>query len=131
MLARSAIRAERRFFKVPRGGEGHCLQKSSASGAKIRQLSGRFSPWSDDQILSAVSSGHSIGANAQRPTFSGLRSLEPDNSDTFVSSPRLDLRFDVLVQREEVLRVVLVFNGHEPAVVRAVGGFDRVFSLLT
>ena len=65
MLARSAIRAETRFFKVPRGGEGHCLQKSFASGGKIRQLSGRFSPWSDDQILSAVSSGHSIGANSR------------------------------------------------------------------
>jgi hypothetical protein len=87
MLARSAIRAETRFFKVPRGGEGHCLQKSSASGAKIRQLSGRFSLWSDDQILSAVSAIQSARIHARRPNSASLGSVESDNSDTFVSSP--------------------------------------------
>jgi hypothetical protein len=43
----------------------------------------------------------------------------------------LNLRFDVLVQAKEVLRVVLLFDGHEPVVVRTERGFDRIFSLLT
>src|SRR5260221_319072 len=42
-----------------------------------------------------------------------------------------DLRFDVLVQAKEVLRVVLLLDSHEPVVVGTERGFDRVFSLLT
>jgi hypothetical protein len=77
--------------------------------------------------------------HAQRLKLSNLGSLEPDNSNTFVSSPpdagfsntRLNLRFDVLVQAKEVLRVVLLLDGHEPVVVEPERGFNRVFSLLT
>ena len=40
-------------------------------------------------------------------------------------------RFDVLVQAEEVLGVVLLLHGHEPVVVGTERGLDRIFSLLT
>jgi hypothetical protein len=42
----------------------------------------------------------------------------------------LDLRFDVLIQGKEVLRVVFLLDGHEPVVVGTERGFDRVFPLL-
>jgi len=59
--------------------------------AEIRQSSGCFSPRSVDQVLSAVSSSRSIGRefHAKCRKFASLGSLEPDNSDTFVSSPPL------------------------------------------
>jgi hypothetical protein len=52
-------------------------------------------------------------------------------SDVNFSNTLLDPRFDVLVHAKEVLRVVLLLNGHKPLVVGTVGSFDRVFSLLT
>jgi transposase len=43
----------------------------------------------------------------------------------------LDRRFDVLVQAEEVIRVVFLLDGHKPVVVWTERRSDRVFSLLT
>jgi hypothetical protein len=65
-------------------------------------------------------------SQVRTPNLSNWQAREPPFSNTV-----LDLRFDVLVHAKEVLRVVLLLNGHEPLVVGTVGSFDRVFSLLT
>jgi hypothetical protein len=44
-------------------------------------------------------------------------------TDAGFSNTLLSLRFDVLVHAKEVLRVVLLLNGHEPLVVGTVGSF--------
>jgi hypothetical protein len=48
-----------------------------------------------------------------------------------LSNALLNLRFDVLVQAKEVVRIVLLLDGHKPVVVEPERGFNRVFSLLT
>jgi hypothetical protein len=47
------------IFKVAEGVEGESLQKKHCFAIEIRQSSGRFSPWSDDQMPSAASSTRS------------------------------------------------------------------------
>jgi hypothetical protein len=73
MLTRSEIRAETRFSTCPGGGEGGSVQKSSVSRSK-----------SDNQAH-AFHLGTTARIHAQRPKLVNLGSLEPDNSDTFVS----------------------------------------------
>jgi hypothetical protein len=71
---------------VPEGGKGENLQKSTASRSKSDNQADAFHLASDDQMPSAASSTRST------PKFTKFDSLEPDNSDTFVSSPHLGLR---------------------------------------
>jgi hypothetical protein len=79
----------------------------------------------NDRTYSARAKGEPLRLSSTRELF-GLTTISASRS-----RPSLDLRFDVLVQAKEVLRVVLLLDGHEPVVVGTERGFDRVFSLLT
>ena len=43
----------------------------------------------------------------------------------------LDCRFDILIKREEVGRIIPVLEGHQPFVVDSIGGSDPLFALVT
>jgi hypothetical protein len=73
------------IFKVPRGGEGASAQKSSVSRSKSDNQSHAFSR--AERRPDALRGVFSARIHAQRLKLSNLGSLEPDNSDTFVSSP--------------------------------------------
>ena len=53
-----------------------------------------------------------------------LRSKRAIKSTSDFQTALLDLRFDVLVQAKEVLRVVLLLDGQEPVIVETERGFD-------
>jgi hypothetical protein len=88
MLARSAIRAETRFSRCPGSGEDGSVQKSFVSRSKSDNQAHAFhlatTPRCPPRCLPGAQSAR---IHPQHLKLSNLRSLEPDNSDTFVSSP--------------------------------------------
>jgi hypothetical protein len=95
------------IFKVLEGGEGDNLQKSTASRSKSNNQVDAFrlgaTTRCPPRCLPLPQSARIHGQRLKLPKFG---SLEPDNSDTFVSSPLLGL----IVLRGLVLKMLTV-NG--------------------
>jgi hypothetical protein len=78
------------IFKVLEGGEGDNLQKSTASRSKSNNQVDAFRLGATTRCPPrCVPLAQSARIHGQRLKLSKFGSLEPDNSDTFVSSPRL------------------------------------------
>ncbi|SRR5260221_3708819 len=88
---------------------------------------GERSKWQQPVVITfrtyCAAKGKPLRLSSTRELF-GLTTISASRSKS-----SLDLRFDVLVQAKEVLRVVLLLGGHE-SVVGTERGFDRVFPLL-
>src|ERR1700693_4085104 len=76
------------IFKVLEGGEGDNLQKSTASRSKSNNQVDAFRLGATTRCPPrCLPLAQSARIHGQRLKLSKFGSLEPDNSDTFVSSP--------------------------------------------
>jgi hypothetical protein len=88
MFARSAISAGTRFSRCLGGGEGDSVQESSVSRSKSDKKAHAFHLGTTTRCPPrCLPAAQSAQIHAKRLKLSNLGSLEPDNSDTFVSSP--------------------------------------------
>jgi hypothetical protein len=88
MFARSAFRAETRFSRYQEGGKGDSLQKTSVSRSKSDNQADSFHLGATTRCPPrCLPLAQSARIHDQRLKLSKFGSLEPDNSDTFVSSP--------------------------------------------
>jgi hypothetical protein len=77
-------------FQGPRRRRRRQSTEKLCFAIEIRQSIGNFSPRIDDQLPTVVPSIRSIAANSRStPKIVQIWPLEPDNLDTFVSSPLL------------------------------------------
>src|ERR1700724_320628 len=81
------------IFKVLEGGEGDNLQKSTASRSKSNNQVDAFRLGATTRCPPrCLPLAQSARIHGQRLKLSKFGSLEPDNSDTFVSSPLSGVR---------------------------------------
>jgi uncharacterized membrane protein len=88
LLARSAIRAKTRFSRRPKAAKATFLQKCSVSQSKSDNQADAFHLGTTPRCpLHCLPLAQSARIHAKRLKLSKFGSLEPDTSDTFVSSP--------------------------------------------
>ena len=110
--------------KHRRSDEKKPSQKAGMVWLRVRSNSCLLAP---PLVLSLA--GRDISSCLQCPHFDRILALPLYLSETWFFL--LDRWFDILIQREEVGRIIPVLEGHQPFVVDSIGGSDPLFALVT